>query len=133
MVRKRDKEKAREYSKKYRALHPNYSKKYYTPEKARIYSKRHRDKYPEKKREYYLNKTYALTAETYSVLYQTQQGKCKICCHVNPDTETLHVDHDHVTGRVRGLLCRKCNTMLGFAEDDTARLLRAVEYLNGKL
>ncbi|MGD0053597.1 MAG: endonuclease domain-containing protein, partial [Vulcanimicrobiaceae bacterium] len=42
----------------------------------------------------------------------------------------LHVDHDHRTNEVRGLLCRWCNQMLGSAKDDPARLRGAIDYLS---
>jgi hypothetical protein len=61
-----------------------------------------------------------------------QQAKCAICgCpeagRIN--TRRLFVDHCHKTQKVRGLLCYRCNTLLGLASDDPNRLRRAVEYL----
>ena len=65
-------------------------------------------------------------------MYAAQDGKCAICAKGAEDE--LHgvfsVDHDHVTGAVRALLCRPCNLGLGKFEDDPKRLLAAVEYLN---
>jgi hypothetical protein len=67
---------------------------------------------PHIKRNEALKRKYGLTPETFDALYQTQNGVCKICAR----QVELVVDHDHNTGRVRGLLCRKCNAELGWYE-----------------
>lgn len=61
-----------------------------------------------------------------------QQGRCAIC-GATEDAEGLHIDHDHVTGRIRGLLCRACNIGLGFFRDDIMRLAKAAKYLSDSL
>jgi hypothetical protein len=78
---------------------------------------------------------YGLTEEAYQVLLQAQNYVCKICGlpETNRRKKNLSVDHDHVTGRVRGLLCSTCNVMLGMAKEDQTTLLRAIQYLKGKL
>jgi hypothetical protein len=63
----------------------------------------------------------------YDGMLARQGGVCKIC-HKPPRTR-LCLDHDHANGRVRGLLCHKCNTGLGMYGDDIGRLLRAAAYL----
>lgn len=68
----------------------------------------------------------------FDLTHGIQGGVCAIC--LGPPAEgdrgdRLHVDHDHVTGEVRGLLCSHCNTALGKFRDDPARLRRAAEYL----
>lgn len=76
-------------------------------------------------------KLYGLTPETHDQLLQKQGGVCAICHRPGQvfAERNLHVDHDHATGQVRGLLCGGCNWGLGRFEDDTARLQRAIEYL----
>jgi len=72
-------------------------------------------------------KEYGITLKEYESLAAFQQHKCAIC---NQRTsEDLHVDHDHHTGVVRGLLCGSCNRGLGLLEDDIYRLVNAKEYL----
>jgi hypothetical protein len=60
-------------------------------------------------------------------MVQEQMGLCAICGHA--PIGSFHIDHDHVTGRVRGLLCRNCNLALGLFGDDVPALTRAVTYL----
>jgi hypothetical protein len=63
-----------------------------------------------------------------SMLAASQDGKCAIC--KQPERRTsLCVDHDHVTGRVRGLLCHRCNIVLGFVNDNPTLLACCGEYL----
>lgn len=73
--------------------------------------------------------TYGITGEQYAQLLAAQGGVCYIC-HRKPGAKRLAVDHSHVTGRVRGLLCRNCNRdVLGHLKDDPAALQRAIDYL----
>lgn len=58
----------------------------------------------------------------------SQEGRCAIC----PRELTLvkaHTDHNHVTGRVRGLLCNSCNVALGLLDEDVERFIAAINYL----
>ncbi len=66
----------------------------------------------------------------YERLLAAQNGGCAICGK-EANGNRLSVDHDHGTGRVRGLLCQQCNTGLGGFRDDPALLERAIAYLNG--
>lgn len=66
------------------------------------------------------------TPEEYDRLYAAQQGKCAICLESKP---VLGIDHDHTTGIVRGLLCGKCNSAIGFLRDSAELTARATEYL----
>jgi hypothetical protein len=69
-----------------------------------------------------------LTVADYRFLEAGQGGRCAICLQ-RPPSGRLHVDHDHQTGRIRGLLCGSCNKALGLFRDDPARMRRAATYL----
>jgi hypothetical protein len=71
---------------------------------------------------------YGLSVEAFDALNRAQGGLCAIC-RKPPDAPRLVIDHDHATGAVRGLLCRFCNSGLGFMRDDVATLYAAIAYL----
>lgn len=74
-------------------------------------------------------KVYGIEPEDYDRLYAAQGGRCAICRRATGKTRRLSVDHDHISGRVRGLLCKPCNQMLGHARDDVDFFYRAMRYL----
>lgn len=77
-----------------------------------------------------VEKTYGITADEYRRLHGSQGGLCAICRRATGATRRLAVDHDHRTGEVRGLLCKSCNRyILGYARDEVAFFVRAIEYL----
>lgn len=82
-------------------------------------------------RSYHLEKKYGITHSDYVALLEEQDGRCAICNTDDPEGRygIFHVDHDHDTGAVRGLLCPACNMGLGKFQDAEALLLRAAEYL----
>ncbi len=60
-----------------------------------------------------------LTTEEWDAKYYKQRGRCAICGkHQSQEGKRLAVDHDHVTGKIRGLLCMCCNTKLGWLENN---------------
>lgn len=77
----------------------------------------------------YVARTYGIQPEAYDRLYEAQGGRCAICATATGRTKRLAVDHDHVTGEVRGLLCGPCNRMIGRLRDSAAALARAADYL----
>lgn len=71
-------------------------------------------------------KKYGIAPEQLEQLCAAAQGRCAICFTPTAD---LHVDHDHTTGKVRGMLCHSCNTGLGHFRDDRRNLYAAIRYL----
>lgn len=77
-----------------------------------------------------LKKKYNLEAHEYDRMYKAQKGMCKICGEHQSNLKTkLHVDHCHVTKKVRGLLCFNCNRGLGSFRDNVEWLAQAISYL----
>lgn len=81
-----------------------------------------------------LKRNYGITPEQYDALHDAQNGLCAICGQ--PETKVmkgircvLAVDHDHVTGKIRGLLCTRCNAGLGQFGDNIESLAKAIDYL----
>jgi hypothetical protein len=93
----------------------------------------------ELERDRFLKKKYGITSVDYDALLERQSGRCAVCGEkggapltgddARARSRVLHVDHEHGTGRVRGLLCRLCNIALGHAGDDPARLRAMADYL----
>jgi hypothetical protein len=78
----------------------------------------------------YLKRKYGITLEQYENLLSLQNGVCAICGEQRPEERTLHIDHDHETGSIRGLLCFRCNNSLGDLRDSYALFQRAADYLD---
>lgn len=85
-------------------------------------------------RERHLIRKYGVSLSDYDRMLSEQDHRCAIC-QTTTDTQhnkVLHVDHCHVTGAVRGLLCRGCNHLLGSIKDNPSSLVRAIIYLGVK-
>ena len=83
-------------------------------------------------RQAHLRRKYGIDLQTYEELLLSQGNKCKICgVGSNPDSRANYfvIDHNHSTGDIRGLLCTKCNALLGLALDSEDILERAKQYL----
>ena len=70
-----------------------------------------------------------ITLEQYNHLFYLQNHRCAICKDECKTGRQLAVDHDHKTGKVRGLLCMECNIGLGKFKDSKDRLMKAIEYI----
>ncbi len=79
-----------------------------------------------------LVRRHGITLAEYEALLVKQNGACAVCRDACDSGMRLAVDHDHSTGRIRGLLCRRCNQGIGVMRDDPARLRRAADYLEAK-
>lgn len=82
-----------------------------------------------------LEKLYKIGTEEYKIILKAQNNKCAICgkepTRKNKDggLYRLHIDHNHLNGKVRGLLCSNCNTALGLLGEDIKILKKAIDYL----
>jgi len=83
-------------------------------------------KNPEKFINSKLKSAYGITLEEYNQMLDEQNNCCKICGGIN-NGRTLHVDHNHDTSKVRGLLCIKCNSHLGWYERNKNYIIKYLE------
>ena len=108
-------------------------------EYGRIYAKLHRAKNRDYYRNFYLKRNYGISLDEYNKMLDEQKGVCAICGmeetmvhpkhNSNGKAQLLAVDHCHVTNKVRGLLCSRCNRVIGMMRDSPELLTKAVEYL----
>jgi hypothetical protein len=80
-------------------------------------------------RDAHLRRTFGITLEDFDAMLAAQGGGCAICGRPAPEGSSLHVDHDHETGVVRGLLCFTCNGALGMLTENDEFLTRAADYV----
>lgn len=74
---------------------------------------------------------YGIRESDYNEMFVEQNGCCLGCGkHQSELSHPLHVDHDHKSGKIRGLLCKLCNSAIGNAKDDVSILQRLIDYLN---
>jgi hypothetical protein len=106
-----------------------------TPKRAKSLKRYEKsDKGKDVARKHKLKSKYQMTTTDYDSMLSDQNGVCAICGE--PETSKIHgkviplsVDHDHTMGTVRGLLCARCNRMLGMADDRIELLFAAMGYL----
>ena len=102
-----------------------YNKKYYLENK---YKRKKED--PQKSTNRQLLNNYGITLEDKNTMVKEQHHKCLICKNKFISSRDTHVDHCHSTGKIRGILCRNCNAMLGGSRDDVEILANGIKYLN---
>ena len=82
----------------------------------------------------HLRQKYGISLTEYDEMLKKQNGLCAICGEYSVDRKGTHtrmpVDHDHKTGKVRGILCNRCNLVLGKVGDDIGLLTSAINYLS---
>jgi hypothetical protein len=85
--------------------------------------------HPEKEPSYKIKYRYGVTAETYTKMFEKQKGLCEICKKPSPPSKRLGIDHNHITGKVRDLLCMRCNSGIGMFGDNINTTKNAIKYL----
>lgn len=108
-----------------------YSCKPCAIDRSRFHHRRRMKEEPEyraAKRNSYIKNTHGITAEQYEQRLADQNYLCAICATAAPKGG-WHLDHNHVTGKYRAMLCGVCNRGLGYFQDDAAVLQKAIEYL----
>ena len=79
----------------------------------------------------HIEKTYGLSKEEWMDMFNAQGGCCALCgTHQKEFKNALHTDHCHETGRIRGLLCIRCNSALGTLGDNKESLKKVMDYLS---
>lgn len=104
-------------------------------EKAKLINKTWRKNNPKKIKELKLKK-YGITVDQYNEMLVSQNGVCAICLKYETDTDNrsgkiraLAVDHNHITGEVRQLLCGSCNKAIGLLQDNPLLVKNVADYL----
>lgn len=101
-------------------------------DKATARSKEWAKNNPDKRFNAYLKRNYSITLEDYYKMEEDQEGKCKICGTADTSKgkgKRLFVDHCHITGNVRGLLCHNCNAGIGHFFDNIISMEKAIQYI----
>ena len=88
---------------------------------------------PEWRQQYRLKERFGLTTEEYRGMITIQNNRCATCGTEFDEQTKPQVDHCHNTGKVRGLLCRPCNTSLGLLKENPDTLKNLITYLNDNL
>lgn len=139
--RQKNKEYFRQKSKEYYQLNKEKLKedkaRYRENNKEKIKAQQieYRKNNPEKIRNHDLKSNHSITLEEYNKMLDEQKGVCAICFKKETDKESskkiksLAVDHDHKTGKIRGLLCSRCNKAIGLFRDNLETLQSAFKYL----
>lgn len=112
----------------------DYAKRYqgqYYEKFGRARYQNNREKFIKNSRKCRIKRLYNLTLEQIDELLAKQDYKCILCSRSLKESKR-EIDHDHKTGKVRGILCYRCNTGLGHFNDDPIFLEKVVKYLRGE-
>ena len=105
-------------------------------EKARSAQQKYRssEKAKNNVRNRHLKRVFGITQDEYLKMLSSQNERCAICeKHYSYQNRRLDIDHDHETGKIRGLLCNPCNRAIGRFEHNTMLMKKAINYLKGEL
>jgi hypothetical protein len=100
-------------------------------EKRNAYQREWYKNNPDKNRSYRRKSRFGITSQEWDAMFDSQGRCCAICSSDDPANKRgWHTDHDHATGAVRGVLCERCNHLLGHARDNQIILEKAIQYLS---
>lgn len=99
------------------------------PDKDSKIHKKWRTNNKEKVKDIRLKFMYGISIKIYDEMSRKQNDVCAICKNKNVNGKVLYVDHNHETGKVRGLLCVLCNTGIGYLRENESYMLNAINYL----
>lgn len=98
------------------------------------YSRKLSPNYSENIRRANYKRSFGISVEEYDLMVLKQDNKCAICAiHQSQEKRRFAVDHDHKTGKIRGLLCINCNRGIGALKDSSELLEKAIDYLTQKM
>jgi hypothetical protein len=112
--------------------HEAYKK---NPEKFKLKNNTWAENNPDKTKNRRLRRLYGITIEEYTQMFKKQKGVCAICSkeetskHQNGKVKVLSVDHNHITGEIRQLLCNNCNVAIGLIGDNLPLVKKITNYL----
>lgn len=115
---------------------PIYNEKEARKKARKKWEKNNPEKWERQKINQRFKRRYGITVNQWDEMLIKQNNVCLICkqiptgLHSSGNPHKLHVDHNHTTGKVRGLLCTQCNRGLGYFKDNAELLIKASEYLN---
>lgn len=113
-----------ERSAKWKREHPEYNKEWLAAHPG--YKEQLLKRDPLRYRRHHLEYAYGMSLEEFDAMFESQGKRCAVCRR--KDFQPV-VDHNHKTGRVRGILCYPCNSALGFLGDSIKKVKVALEYL----
>ena len=120
---------AREYAKKNPEVNRRAQEKYRSTEKFKETRKRYQPThYARYGRKWRIMKEFGMSLAQFEEMKSKQGNRCAICGNP-PKKRALAIDHDHSTGKIRGMLCYPCNVVLGLVSDSIVTLDRMIEYL----
>ena len=105
-------------------------------ERTNTYKKQNQGKIGKANKDLHLRKSFGIKLEQYKKMLVEQKGVCAICGKqetrkYKSKIVRLSIDHNHKTGKIRGLLCHNCNMAIGHFEENIKFMLKAIQYLKG--
>lgn len=130
----KNKEQEKEYQKRFRKTQhrKEYLKNYHKSHREKLinYYKQYRINHKKETTDWHLLKTYGLTYKEKELMIANQNYKCLSCGSdlkkISP--KNIHIDHDHISGKIRGILCNTCNMCLGLLEENPDKIKLLMEY-----